>query len=363
MSLAIRDKYVNMHQIFWQLQYRRTKGLTTVTNLRKILLGLISVGTMLFLSSCDKMEVFHPKGMIARDERNLLITAVLLMLTIVIPVIIATFVIAYRYRASNKKAKYDPDFTHSVKLELIWWALPIIIIAILGTITWKSTHRLDPYRPIDSNVQPVIIQAISLQWRWLFIYPDQGIATMNYVEFPANTPISFQITSDAPMNSFLIEQLAGQIYAMAGMRTKLHLIADEPGVFNGRSVSFSGDGFANMAFEAKAVTNTEFNQWVNSVKQSPNTLDMNAYNKLVPATHDTSVMYFKLADTNLFNEVIMKFMGPDVMEMNMDQKHMDMPNMKELPSTDANGEQLKYHEDRDYDHHKGYYNSNGEYKK
>lgn len=335
---------------------------------RNILLGLFSVGVTLFLSGCDKLEVFHPKGPVARDERDLIITAFLLMLTIVIPVIIATFVIAYHYRASNKKAKYDPEFTHSVKLELVWWALPIIIIAILGTITWITTHRLDPYRPLESNTKPITIQAVSLEWRWLFIYPDQGIATMNYVEFPANTPISFQITSDAPMNSFLIEQLAGQIYAMAGMRTQLHLIADEPGTFNGRSVSFSGDGFANMTFEAKAVSNAEFNQWVNTIKQSPNTLDLNSYNQLVPASHDTSVMYFKLADSDLFNQIIMKFMGPDMMNMNT-QMHpgmsgMNMENKTELPSvSDQSGKQVEYEKDRDYKHHKGYYTPSGEYKK
>ncbi len=321
---------------------------------RNVFFGLVSIA-ILCLSGCANADVLNPKGMIARDELHLMITALLLMFIIVIPVIIATLVIAFRYRASNTKAKYDPHFTHSVKLEIFWWGIPIVIIAILATITWISTHRLDPYRPIVTGVKPVNIEVVSLEWRWLFIYPDQGIATMNYVEFPANTPISFEITSDAPMNSFIIEQLAGQIYSMAGMRTRLHLIADEPGIYNGRSVSFSGDGFANMTFVAKAVSNDEFNQWVNTAKQSTTPLDWNTYTQLAAPSHDTSVMSFNLTDPDLFNQIIMKYMGPD-MKMMPTMHHPELSNMNL-----ATGTPMLQDKHYAYEHHKNHHSMQGEY--
>ncbi len=276
--------------------------------LRKIILAAFSLGFILLIAGCNA-EVLNPHGPVARDEKHLLITALLLMFIIVIPVLIATLVIAYRYRASNKKAKYTPEWSHSTKLEVIWWLVPIIIISILGTITWITTHQLDPYRPLNSTVKPVTIEVVSLEWRWLFIYPDQHIATINTLEFPVNTPINFLITSDAPMNSFQVQGLAGQIYAMAGMTTKLHLLADDVGDYNGRSVSFSGDGFANMMFTAHVVNQDEFNTWVAQVQKSPTSLDFNTYNrKLAPATLDTGIYYFTLGDDTLFNDIIMKYM-------------------------------------------------------
>lgn len=294
-----------------------------MNKLRNIFFILIS----LLLTGCGA-EVLNPHGPVARDEKHLLITAFCLMLVIVIPVIIFTLLIAYRYRASNTKAKYTPDWCHSNKLEAIWWTIPIIIISILATITWITTHQLDPYRPLNSDVKPVTIEVVSLEWRWVFIYPDQHIATMNYVEFPANTPITFLITSDAPMNSFQIQGLAGQIYAMAGMQTKLHLMADDIGTYNGRSVSFSGDGFTNMMFEAKAVNQSDFNAWVKSVQQSPNKLTLDAYNQLVPPSKDTSVHLYSSVDDNLFQDIIMKYMGQDNKDMFGNPDHMqDMQNM------------------------------------
>lgn len=277
--------------------------------LRHVFLTLLSLGSMLVLSGC-KMVVLDPQGMIAADEKRLLITAVLLMLIIVLPVIVLIFVISFRYRASNTKAKYTPDWAHSNLLEAIWWTIPIIIIVILATITWISAHRLDPYRPLDVKTKPVTIQVVALEWRWLFIYPDQKIATMDFVEFPVNTPVTFLITSDAPMNSFQIPQLGGQIYAMAGMQTKLHLMASSLGEYQGGSVSFSGDGFANMKFKAKVVDQAAFNAWVKSVKKSPEALTMKTYNALVPPSQDHSVHYYASVQKGLFNDIIMKFMMP-----------------------------------------------------
>jgi len=307
-----------------------------VSKLKTALITAITLGSALLLSGC-KMAILNPMGPIAAEEKHLMITAVLLMLIVVIPTIILTCVISYKYRASNTKAKYRPDFTHSNKLEAIWWGIPIAIIAVLGTITWKTSHSLDPYKPLDSKVAPITIQVVSLEWRWLFIYPQQHIATMNFVEFPANTPVDFEITSDAPMNSFMIQQLAGQIYAMAGMQTKLHLLATTPGDYYGRSVSFSGDGFANMQFTARAApSQTAFNQWVKSVQQSPNKLTLDSYNKLVPASSDTSTIYYSTVVDGLFNTIMMKYM---------------MPVPPVVPPAKGT-QQNQYNSDRNYNHHK-----------
>jgi cytochrome o ubiquinol oxidase subunit 2 len=228
-------------------------------------------------------------------------------------------VIAYRYRASNKKAKYDPHF-HSLKLEVFWWFFPIVIIAFLAVVTWKSTHYLDPYRSLDSNKKPLTVQVVSLNWRWLFIYPEQKIATINYLKLPVDTPINFKLTSDAPMNSFVIRQLGGQIYTMAGMQTKLSLIANESANYQGMALGFSGDGYDKMFFTASVVDAAAFDAWVNSVKKSSNSLNFNTYSRLVPDSQDTSVMYFNLADDRLFYQIMDKYMSPDMSASMSDQR-------------------------------------------
>lgn len=213
----------------------------------------LSLAPALLLGGCD-MTLFNPKGQVGMDERTLIITATLLMLIVVIPVIVMTLAFAWKYRASNTQAEYKPDWHHSNRIEAVVWLVPCVIIAILGWITWESTHKLDPYRPLDSEVKPVTIQAVSLDWKWLFIYPEQGIATVNEIAFPKDTPVNFQITSDSVMNSFFIPQLGSQIYSMAGMMTKLHLIANEEGVFDGISANYSGGGFSGMRFKAIATS-------------------------------------------------------------------------------------------------------------
>ncbi len=175
------------------------------------------------------LGILDPKGIMAREELDLITLAVLLMLVVVLPVYAMTAIFAYRYRAGGGHHKYTPTADHNTLEEFIWWAIPCVIIIVLGTVTWESTHRLDPYRPLDSEKPHMRIQVVALDWKWLFIYPEQGLATVGYVAIPEDTPIEFDITADAPMNSFWIPQLAGQIYAMAGMKTKLHLMADEPG--------------------------------------------------------------------------------------------------------------------------------------
>lgn len=277
--------------------------------LKQLFFATLTLAFTLPLAGCN-LAVLNPKGVIAADQKELLLTAVGLMLIVVIPVIILTMIIAWRYRAGNTKATYSPDWAHSTILEVIWWTIPCIIIAILSVITWISSHQLDPYKPITSNVKPITIQAIALDWKWLFIYPDQKIATVNYVEIPVNTPVEFLITADAPMNSFEIPQLAGQIYAMAGMQTKLSLMASQPGDYNGFSSNYSGHGFSDMRFVVSATDEDSFKKWVKVTKKSHDKLDNVAYNQLVLPSENNPVQYFAVKDDSIFNNVVMKGMMP-----------------------------------------------------
>ncbi|ODN43978.1 ubiquinol oxidase subunit II [Piscirickettsia litoralis] len=288
--------------------------------LKAFLFTLLALIAVILLTGC-KAELWDPKGIVAADEKQLFIVATLLMLIVVIPVLIMTAVFSWRFRASNTKEKYRPDWSHSTILEVIWWGVPIILIIILAILTWISSFRLDPYRPLDVEGKPITIQAISLSWKWLFIYPEQNIATVNFVQFPAHKQVKFLITSDAPMNSFAIPQLAGQIYAMEGMQTKLHLIANETGEFNGRSTNYSGNGFSGMKFIAKASTQEEFDQWVRKVKSSPNGLTMKAYDQLVMPTKNHKVEYYSSVTKNLFHKVIMKFMSPEMHKVDNNKKN------------------------------------------
>jgi cytochrome o ubiquinol oxidase subunit 2 len=213
--------------------------------------------------------IFDPQGAVALAQKNLIITSVLLMLIVIIPVFILTFFFAYKYRESNKSATYTPEWSHNTKLELVWWGIPILIILALGIITWKSSHDLDPYKPLPANgKEPIVIQVVAMNWKWLFIYPKENIATLNYIKIPTNTPVVFMLTSDAPMNSFWIPQLAGQIYAMPGMETRLNVIANSNGKFEGKSANYSGYGFSGMSFIAESLPQQDYNNWVDSIKNS-----------------------------------------------------------------------------------------------
>ncbi len=252
--------------------------------------------------------LWEPAGQVASSERALIIHAVLLMLIIVVPVFILAFTIAWKYRASNTSATYTPDWEHSKLEEFVWWVIPLEIILVIGALTWSSTHQLDPYKPLTSPVAPLTVQVVALEWKWLFIYPSLGIASVNMLEFPANTPITFEITSDAPMNSFWIPQLGGQIYAMTGMVTKLNLIADMPGTYAGSSANYSGDHFADMKFDAKAVSEHDFTKWVEDVKSSGKPLTMQNYSTLA-AAGTTTVQTYAPLEESLYNSIVMQFMS------------------------------------------------------
>lgn len=256
----------------------------------------------------NDIPVLNPKGLIASRERDLIVFATLLSLIVVVPVFTMTFWIAWKYREGNKKAKYQPDWDHSRLFESIWWGVPLILITILSAITWTSSHELDPFKPLQAEgKEPLRVQVVALQWKWLFIYPDQNIAAVNYVQFPEDTPINFEVTSDAPMNSFWIPSLGGQIYAMSGMVTKLHLIADQTGVYRGSSANISGRGFSGMKFVAESTSKETFENWVKKAQKNPKSLGIDEYRMLSRPSENHAPEQFVLADENLFDYITHKF--------------------------------------------------------
>lgn len=281
-------------------------------------MGFMSLGLMLLLSGCNNLDVLDPKGSVGLAERDLIATSTWAMLIVVIPVIVLTLLFAWRYRASNRSAEYRPNWSHSTGIEVAIWLIPTLIILFLGVLTWKTTHELDPYRPLESSVRPINVEVVALDWKWLFIYPDLGIATVNQLAFPVGTPVNFNITSDSVMNSFFIPQLGGQIYAMAGMQTRLHLIADEAGDYAGESANFSGKGFSDMKFRAIASSPEAFNAWVAKVRASSDRLDMNRYNVVSQPGEKAPVSYFSSVDPKLFHNIIARYNNGNVMDLKDD---------------------------------------------
>jgi len=213
--------------------------------------------------------------------------------------------------ASNSKAHYDPIANHSTFFQLSLWTILSVTALILSLVTWKATHQLDPRKPLASSIKPLVIQVIALQWKWLFIYPAQHIATVNFIQFPVHTPILFELTADdAPMNSFWIPQLSGQIYAMTGMQTQLHIMTDTPGDFAGSAAEISGAGFASMRFVARASSQANFDTWVFSVKKSQSPLSASAYNTLLAPSENNPVAFYASTEENLYNTILMRYMTP-----------------------------------------------------
>ena len=277
--------------------------------------GIILLITLLM----QPLEVFHfqdyiavlfPKGSIALEQRNLLLIIQALMLLVIIPVYILTFLFSWRYRAHNKNATYDPDLVDHKAAEIIWWGLPLVMTIIVAVLTWIKTYELDPFKPIVSDKKEMKIQVVALQWKWLFIYPEEQIATVNFIQIPVGTPVRFEITADAPMNSFWIPELGGQIYAMPSMVTQLNLIASEPGDFRGSSANISGEGFAGMTFVTRASSEEDYKKWVADTKSSPLKLDFTEYQKIATPSSNTPVTLYNLTDDYLFHQVVMKFMQP-----------------------------------------------------
>jgi cytochrome o ubiquinol oxidase subunit 2 len=282
---------------------------------RVAVLALLVLGIIValgFYLHTTNIPVLQPRGQVGQKERSLMYVSLLLSVIVVVPVFTMLAVISLKYREGSAKSKrYQPDWDHGRAIELIWWAIPSAIILVLAIITWNSSHALDPFKPLSAKSSPMNIQVVALDWKWLFIYPSQNIATVNFVEFPVNTPVNFEITSDAPMNSFWIPQLGSQIYAMPGMSTHLHLIANEIGEYSGKSANISGKGFSGMTFRAKATDNAAFNSWIQFVKQKQNPLDLAIYNQLAKPSSNNPVAYYSSADSALYDSIVNKYMGTD----------------------------------------------------
>jgi cytochrome o ubiquinol oxidase subunit 2 len=262
------------------------------------------------LGGCSE-GVLNPKGPIVAAERLILFNSLGIMLAIVIPTILATLAVAFWFRASNWRASYLPDFEYSGRLELLVWSIPAMTVLLVGGVAWTGAHDLDPHKAIDSTVKPVPVQVVSLDWKWLFIYPEQGIASVNHLTVPVGTPISFELTSSTVMNSFFVPQLAGQIYTMSGMVTRLQLQADHPGTYPGLSAMFSGDGFADMHFTVNAVPNDGFAQWVTHTRNTGPVLDANALADLNKPSKAVAPFTYRAVAPDLFDGIVNAEMATD----------------------------------------------------
>jgi cytochrome o ubiquinol oxidase subunit 2 len=274
-----------------------------------ILLGLGAVIVAGVYLSRVQIPVLQPHGTMASSEQRLILFALALSLVVVVPVFIMLFAFAYKYREGNKKGKYTPSLHSSKVAEVVWWGVPTALIFIMSIVAWRSSHQLDPYKALASNVKPLHVQVISLDWKWLFIYPDQKMASVNEFAAPQNTPIDFEITSDSVMNSFWIPSLGGQVYSMPGMSTQLHLEGNKIGSYTGRSANISGDGFAGMTFTGKIMSNHDFAIWSQQATKSPR-LDQSTYDALAKPSQNNPVMYYSSPVNGLFNDVVMKYMMP-----------------------------------------------------
>jgi len=257
------------------------------------------------LSACGGAEL-DPAGPVSAAERKILFDALAMMLAVVIPVIIATLVIAFHFRASNTRASYWPTFTHSGRIELITWSIPALVIFFLGGVAWTSAFLLDPARPLASRTKPLDIQVVSLDWKWLFIYPEQGVASINRLVVPAGVPLRLRLTSASVWNVFWVPQLGSMLYCMHGMAGTLYLQADHPGVYQGSSAMISGDGFADMHFNTAAVANDEFARWVSAAQAAGPALDDSAYRALLRQSSNVPPQTYRSVRPGLFEAIVME---------------------------------------------------------
>jgi cytochrome o ubiquinol oxidase subunit 2 len=276
-----------------------------------IILGLMGLGLLLavMLKNTD-IALLNPKGQVAGSQHGLMILATAIMLLIAVPTLFLFYFFAWKYRETNTKAKYEPARQHGKLFIFSLWAIPSIIMVVLSVIMWTETHRLEPQQSLASNARPITIQVVAMRWKWLFIYPEQQIATVNFIQLPAGTPVHFELTADeAPMSSFWIPHLGGQLYAMTGHINKLNLIAATPGDYTGSSAEINGAGFAGMKFIARAGTQEEFDAWAGSVHQSFAALDSAAYEKLLVPSENHRYEYFSTPEAGLYDKVVMKYSG------------------------------------------------------
>jgi len=275
------------------------------------------------LEGCN-MVVLHPAGDVAAQQGNLVLISTVLMLLIIVPVMALTALFAWRYRAANHQARYEPDWDHSTQLELVIWAAPLLIIICLGALTWVGTHLLDPYRPlartapgrpVAARLKPIEIDVVALDWKWLFIYPEQGVATVNELALPIDRPVRFRISASSVMNSFYVPALAGQIYAMPAMETTLHAVLNRAGTFEGFSANYSGAGFSHMRFKVRGLSEADFARWVKAARASGATLDRTAYLTLERPSEKEPARRFAAVEPGLFDAIVNLCVEPGKMCM------------------------------------------------
>ena len=271
---------------------------------RSRLYRLVLVGAALFVAACRPVGVLDPQGPIAAAERLVLINSLAIMLVVVVPVIITTLAFAWWYRASNPRAVRSLDVAYEGRIEFVTWSIPALIVILLGGVTWIGSHQLDPKAPIAADAKPLRVDVVALDWKWLFIYPDQGIAAVNQLVVPAGTPVQFRLTSATVMNSFFVPQLGSQIYTMAGMETHLNLLADKPGEYPGISANYSGDGFADMRFTVNTVLPGDFDKWIAQAHGAGSSLDAAGYAALAKPSKAVPPATFGSVEGNLFERIV-----------------------------------------------------------
>lgn len=297
-----------------------------------IVSALIVTGWWLvFVVGKGQFALFEPTGLVGMKEKNLLLFALGLSLIVVLPVFTMLVWFSIRYRETNRKAKYDPEWDKNNKLELLWWGIPIVIIVILSVVTWRTSHSLDPYRKLASKNSTIDVQVVALQWKWLFIYPEYGTASVNELAMPVDHPVSFRLTADAPMSAFWIPKLGTQIYSMNGMSSQLNLMANKTGTYTGYNSNINGEGYAKMQFKAVAMSEKDFTTWTKKGQQSSNMLTSQTYEKLAKPAEFNGTRQYMLMDDTLFDTIVMKYMNGHVSEQsgaetktyNHDMNHMD----------------------------------------
>jgi cytochrome o ubiquinol oxidase subunit 2 len=256
------------------------------------------------------MNILDPQGPIGAADTAILIDSVAIMLAIVLPTIVAIFAFAYWFRASNTRARYLPNWEYSGRIELVVWSVPALTIILLGGVAWIGAHQLDPAKAVEGSAKPLTIQAVSLDWKWLFIYPDQRVATINTLTVPAGVPLRFELTSSSVMNVFFIPQFGSMIYTMNGMATQLNLRADRPGTFQGLSAHFSGDGFSDMHFDVHVVPSEQFSKWAQDASRAEKSLDELSYGEIAKPSMKSQPAVYRLADPQLFNSVVTQKLPP-----------------------------------------------------
>lgn len=293
--------------------------------------ALLSLLTL--LASCER-AVLDPAGDIALQQRDLIYFSTGLMLLVIVPVIILTVLFAWHYRRSNKKAVYDPNFHHSTALELVIWSVPLLIIIVLGAVTWSSTHLLDPFRRLDriehgraadAAVEPMRVQVVAMDWKWLFIYPDENIATVNELVLPVDREVRFEITSTNMMNTFYAPTMAGMIYAMPGMQSQLHAVVNDPGEYEGFSANYSGAGFSSMRFRLRGVSQAQFDQWVRQTQDTGTPLTTASYLELEAPTERHPMTLFSTAPRDLFTRIVNRCVRPGTPCIHAQMNHGGVP--------------------------------------